>query len=863
MTMEEKIRSALAQYRNDEVMLDAFFQWATNPTSMSAGYGLEENYPYIKKNLALRHGLSPVEAEKRLKALRDACDILLIEAEQLPDDKYRIGHIQKRLSDILCQGDYKDLILKGVLQRLKEASEETRRALLLFNLLEDDGASVSAVNFTNPPERYSNHQSEFQAYYKSIFGDVSPVLRVVREIVAAGAYNELYWVPSPTAKSGARPILVKAMLPSVAELEGLGSRLPPTPDVPEILEAYWEKDTEVLRLVDIISHALHCVTEIDEPLPMNIPKFVGLHGKTVAFSPAIRDNVKQYIELTKDEKLFPVRQTLEKALLAVEKLVEPEAGLGVLWTGQGEVVWKFTTTPPLYVYLAPWLTTSTQTAAPFRVNFQEKPHVLFVIPFQSRASFLAALEKHSGYSLEDTRWEKSLGLLTSLEQPEDFQQLVGQRYSLIDKILAAMSEVSEPTGKPTKPLEKGKPDSTIVSAEPSQQSSPEPLPQPTPKLAEELVLGDIVSKAELLTFIHQSGLTEDKRREKLASLGPLTYPIATATTHTAIFGTTGSGKSVTTKRLAREIVGHGVPVTIIDWHDEYVDLVRQVGGIVAVPPTSTTKPSASEVPFTWNVLDPRFYSSDVTPQIIEDYIEIVVDLLGHKDLMTLTEPMKGGLTEALRLAYEKSAIPTFKDVLALVCEVPIPPATADALQRRLQRFSGGSLGSIFCSETSFDPALMFSKPMNVRVKHLTADHQSAVGLLTFFLLRQAISHFKRAGEVSIQAPVRHIIIIDEAPMVIGSNPKVEHEVIRMLQEVRKFGEGLILVCRNPSIDDDILRETNQKIAHKLDVPRDVSSVGSMMGLDAEDKKLLHSLPRGIAFARIAGNPTVLARVKGG
>lgn len=199
--------------------------------------------------------------------------------------------------------------------------------------------------------------------------------------------------------------------------------------------------------------------------------------------------------------------------------------------------------------------------------------------------------------------------------------------------------------------------------------------------------------------------------------------------------------------------------------------------------------------------------------------------------------------------------------MGLVDEVAIPLSTANALQRRLQRFSGGSLGSIFCKETSFDPRSMFTKAMGVRVKHLTADHQSAVGLLTFFLLRQAISHFKRMGEVDSQAPVRHIIIIDEAPMVIGSNPKVERELVRMLQEFRKFGEGLILVCRNPSIHDDILRETNQKIAHRLYVPKDVASVGSMLGLGPEDRALLRSLPRGVAFARIAANPTALVRVK--
>ena len=119
---------------------------------------------------------------------------------------------------------------------------------------------------------------------------------------------------------------------------------------------------------------------------------MGLSGKTVALSPMVRDDAKQYLELAKDEKIWAIRQTLEKALVAVQKLVEPQAGLGVLWSGQGEVVWKFTTMPPLYIYLAPWLTTSTQTVAPSRINFGEKPHVLFVIPFQTRASFLRALE---------------------------------------------------------------------------------------------------------------------------------------------------------------------------------------------------------------------------------------------------------------------------------------------------------------------------------------------------------------------------------------------------------------------------------------------------------------------------------------
>lgn len=116
------------------------------------------------------------------------------------------------------------------------------------------------------------------------------------------------------------------------------------------------------------------------------------------------------------------------------------------------------------------------------------------------------------------------------------------------------------------------------------------------------------------------------------------------------------------------------------------------------------------------------------------------------------------------------------------------------------------------------------------------------------------------GEVSGQAPIRHIIVIDEAPQVIQSNVRVEGELVRILQEARKFGLGIVLVCRNPGISEDILRETNQKISHKLALPKDISLVARMMGLQDEEKNLISRLPSGLAFACISGKPTVGARI---
>ena len=40
--------------------VDAFLQFAQNPTSISAGYGIEESYPFIERNLSERYGLGKI-----------------------------------------------------------------------------------------------------------------------------------------------------------------------------------------------------------------------------------------------------------------------------------------------------------------------------------------------------------------------------------------------------------------------------------------------------------------------------------------------------------------------------------------------------------------------------------------------------------------------------------------------------------------------------------------------------------------------------------------------------------------------------------------------------------------------------------
>lgn len=69
-------------------MLDGLLQWALNPTSMSAGYGINENYPYIKENLKLTHLLSDSKAEGLINKLECELSDKIIEIIEDFEKKY-------------------------------------------------------------------------------------------------------------------------------------------------------------------------------------------------------------------------------------------------------------------------------------------------------------------------------------------------------------------------------------------------------------------------------------------------------------------------------------------------------------------------------------------------------------------------------------------------------------------------------------------------------------------------------------------------------------------------------------------------------------------------------------------------------
>ena len=438
MTMQQIVADTLAKYRHNEVMLDAFLQWATNPTTQAAGYGVEENYPYIRKNLEIRYGLSREKAQGYVDTLRIECDSIIEQTQPMSDRQHQIRMIQDSFKAILIHSENGDLLTHGIMERLKGASPETKQALIVFNALYEvnDYPQVNLSTFTDPPGP-RNEQAQFQAYYKSLYGETCNVSKVAREMVSIGVCNDMYWVGYSTSKKfyPSHPMRTRAILPTIDELESLGTKVPPKPDILEMLNSYRDNgEFELLRLLDIVSHASYGVVT-EKPLPARGDR-VGILGRfndAVAVSPLIKVQMEEEIDLLKQHVMNDLQISFVEHLWEVDKYC---VSLG---QGGREVLFKLgTVEDPLYVYVTPWLRDFNDELTR-QITSVTKSHILLVVPYQSKQSLIEALREVPYLSTTNNRGENSIGLLYPLDKPAKYETLVGQQHQLISQILKALS----------------------------------------------------------------------------------------------------------------------------------------------------------------------------------------------------------------------------------------------------------------------------------------------------------------------------------------------------------------------------------------------------------------------------------------
>lgn len=359
--------------------------------------------------------------------------------------------------------------------------------------------------------------------------------------------------------------------------------------------------------------------------------------------------------------------------------------------------------------------------------------------------------------------------------------------------------------------------------------------------------------------------------------------------HIFVAGVTGSGKTTTCHRLLREIAnslqGRKIPFMVIEpAKTEYRTLVRRSREFGSVAVFTIGKETVA--PF-------RLNPFELVPG---ETISSHVDML--KAAFTSAFPMEASmpqlLEEAMYECYEAMGwdIDTNEYLLAEENGDPFNGDTVDAFPQlsdllqalkdvvetkgfglELKQNYIGSLVSRLSNLTVGSKGLMLNCPRSIDFRYLATNNVvmeleeiksgEEKSFIMGLLLGRMAAVIKR--EHHSNKNYRHITLLEEAHRLLarvdygdgGAKKNAVETFADMLAEVRKYGEGFIVVDQIPNkLTPEVLKNTNTKIIHRILARDDKEAVGDTMLMDDKQKEYLSALGVGeaIVFTEITDNP---------
>lgn len=365
---------------------------------------------------------------------------------------------------------------------------------------------------------------------------------------------------------------------------------------------------------------------------------------------------------------------------------------------------------------------------------------------------------------------------------------------------------------------------------------------PTPSTAEITVepsfylpkLEEVEKEGPLLGWVRKYG----------RDLYPVRIRLDDLITHVVIFGMTGAGKSTTASLLLSDLIDFGMKVLVLDWHSEYRNIIIKKGGLVFTP-------GKDIAPLTLNPLDPSL-SEDLS-----EHISLVTDIFA--DIFSFTPSQSYMFIECLRNVYRRCGYqdgsPTSQPTLSMVIQeierMPIRSAydneTKLALLRRLKPLTEGQAGKALNGLSTISVEELVNNVVSVELGHFKEQEIRKIFVSIFLKLLYDYRTKKR------QEILRHVTLIEEARNIIPvRSPELPPSIgERMVSELRKFGEGLIIISQFPvQVSREILKNAATRIFHRIKDEEDRRIIQGALNLTDEQARYLHYLEPGEAIVTI-------------
>lgn len=339
--------------------------------------------------------------------------------------------------------------------------------------------------------------------------------------------------------------------------------------------------------------------------------------------------------------------------------------------------------------------------------------------------------------------------------------------------------------------------------------------------------------------------------------------------HVLVAGTTGSGKTVTCMQLLGELWAKDIPFLVIEpISTQYRSLLKDsdlklsqvlqvftLGNERIAPfrlnpfevlPGISVESHISQLRICFEASLPTF---GVLPMLIEDSLYNIYSRRGWQpsDIPDKIDkrdyPMLGEFyTEIVSVAQDKGwSGNTTQDILG-------------AVSTRIGSLLRGSKGMMLNSRHSFPIDKLMSVPTILELDSLNDEERSLVMML-FLVFAREYSNVNRKNH-----QLAHVTLIEEAHRVMSNQANIVDRETRpdtrgmavsmfsaMLSEIRSSGEGLIIAEQYPTrLSDDVIKNTNTKIIHRLPGDDDRDKVGKSINASAQQIDSLAILRQGEA-----------------
>ncbi len=308
-------------------------------------------------------------------------------------------------------------------------------------------------------------------------------------------------------------------------------------------------------------------------------------------------------------------------------------------------------------------------------------------------------------------------------------------------------------------------------------------------------------------------------------------------THLTLLGVTGAGKSTTAAVLTRQLAGLGLPVMVLDWHNEHGSVIRSVGGTVVSPSVDS---------FTLNPLE---FGSTSDPV---EHIALVTDIFS--DIYKFTHPQafmfRNSLQKCLSEASD-SEVPNLTSLVRIIEGYPLRSAydneTKVALLRRLVPLTQGQAGRALDGPSTYPIEELLDKVLCVELGHMR-DLQTRSIFANILLKMIYENRLTREGRTE------HIMLVEEARNIAPARREEDPPSVgeRMISELRKFGEAMIFVAQFPTqVSSEIIKNSGLRIVHRLAWAEDLKLIGQSLNLTPEQLAHISNLGVGEVVVSLA------------